>query len=224
MRRPRKVDRWRPSKSPDSASNPLIRPAEEYLELSSKTPTSSKEHTRSPKLLVLDLNGALIYRSKSGSGGGRRASYPRPYLPSFLKYLFGPERDGSPRPWDAFVWSSAQPDNVRAMVELGFGKKYTGGLWGWEKYEDRIAREEAGVGKLLGVWARDKMGLTASQYSTAIKMSWLTLDNKTQTTKDLRKVYEHFAPPEPDKDRWSPSLPADNGERDSSRLLIFSFA
>jgi hypothetical protein len=167
MSRPRSrvFERRRPSSSPDPVTKPLIRPSKEYLELSSQKASSSNEHVRRPKLLVLDLNGALIYRSKNGSGGGKRPSFPRPYLPSFLHYLFAPERDGSRRPWEAFVWSSAQPDNVRAMVELGFGKKYTAGIWTFESYEDKMERNNTGAGKLLGVWARDKMGLTPSQYS-----------------------------------------------------------
>lgn len=124
-----------------------------------------------PKLLVLDLNGALVYRSASGMAKTRRA-YPRPFLHNFLEYLFGPDADG--RAWEVFVWSSAQPHNVRKMVETTFGPEYSRGVWDQpERTASNEAKEQEGEevqmtgdgkqvkdsGHLLGVWARDKMSL-----------------------------------------------------------------
>lgn len=120
-----------------------------------------------PKLLVLDLNGALVYRS-AGSGKQRRA-YPRPFLHNFLEYLFGPDADGCA--WEVFVWSSAQPHNVRSMVETTFGPVYSRGVWdktpvtrsASKENPDEINLETENdtqpAGHLLGVWARDKMAL-----------------------------------------------------------------
>jgi hypothetical protein len=134
-----------------------------------------------PKLLVLDLNGTLIYRNKGGSNA--RTSYPRPYLGAFLKYLFRDltDSDWPMRPWEVFVWSSAQPHNVRAMLESTFDAGHIEGLWNEVKPNngDEEAAAEHGeeaeedddvdglrTSKVLGVWARDKMGLSKQEYGT----------------------------------------------------------
>ncbi|KAK1920903.1 hypothetical protein DB88DRAFT_112611 [Papiliotrema laurentii] len=166
-------------------------PPPEYLELSRPvTKLTSPSSSIIPKLLVLDLNGALIYRS--GSRSTERTIYPRPYLGNFLEYLFGPQPnvpvhadfDSDSRPWEVFVWSSAQPHNVRAMVETGFGRKWTEGVFDNVNSENASAGEK-GEGRLLGVWARDKMDLSSNDYN-----------RKVQTFKDLRKVLTHLAEPD----------------------------
>ncbi|WRT65454.1 uncharacterized protein IL334_002397 [Kwoniella shivajii] len=152
---------------------PVTLPSTDYLALLRPT-KPLKDNIPVPKLLVLDLNGALVFRNRSSDG---KKSYPRPYLSCFLEYLFLPTNEE--RAWEVFVWSSAQPHNVRGMVENAFGPRFIDGVWEEETERGRIARE-AGEGRLLGVWARDKMGLGASDYS-----------RKVQTTKDLRKVLDH---------------------------------
>ena len=72
--------------------------------------------------------------------------------------------DSALRPWSVFVWSSAQPHNVRSMVEMGFGPRYIQGVWQAEAKKSSLARAKSGEGRLLGVWARDKMGLSESDY------------------------------------------------------------
>jgi len=71
------------------------------------------------KLIVLDLNGALIFRDKFKPAGGRadrgvanvRRVTPRPYLNFLESYLVSPRAN-----WAAMVWSSAQPRSVEQMV------------------------------------------------------------------------------------------------------------
>ena len=139
-------------------------PPAEYIALSQPSVITSDEPPKvGPKLLVLDLNGALIYRS--GSRGTERSIYPRPYLGNFLEYLFSPSgKEGEPRAYEVFVWSSAQPHNVRAMVENGFGQKWIEGVYDQEE-QGGAERREKGEGRLMGVWARDKMDLNSSDYS-----------------------------------------------------------
>ncbi|WVR04065.1 hypothetical protein IAU60_001064 [Kwoniella sp. DSM 27419] len=157
---------------------PLQLPSAEYIKLSQPSAITKNDHVV-PKLLVLDLNGALVYRNR---GADLRKSYPRPYLQCFLEYLFLPDPSSpGPHPWEVFVWSSAQPHNVRGMVEGTFGPRWIEGIWEEETVRGREARE-GGEGRLLGVWARDKMGLAAGDYS-----------RKVQTTKDLRKVLDHLS-------------------------------
>jgi hypothetical protein len=138
-------------------------PDDEYMELSA--PFIAHEDDDAPslasKLLVLDLNGTLIYRNKGGSNF--RNAYPRPYLGSFFRYLYRPLADeNQARPWEVFVWSSAQPHNVRVMLESTFDPAHIEGLW--EAQEGEVEVDLGTSGKVLGVWARDKMGLSAAEY------------------------------------------------------------
>ncbi|KAI4526281.1 hypothetical protein K525DRAFT_250449 [Schizophyllum commune Loenen D] len=121
------------------------------------------------KLVVLDLNGTLVVRSKfegskgpRGRGGYARAPpaprvvYSRPYLRTFRKFLTHP----STRGWlDSMIWSSAQPKSIESMVAHAFPGD---------------ARRA-----LTAVWTRDDMGLSQAEYYS-----------KTQTTKDLEKVWQ----------------------------------
>lgn len=158
-----------PRQSAGSADFVVTLPSAEYIALSDpKTAPPLREgRGSSTKLLVLDLNGALIFRDKKS--GSRRTSYPRPYLGAFLDYLFLPEPNAklpAYRPWEVYVWSSAQPGNVQAMVESSFGEKYIEGIWRKETDQAREKREKNGEGRLLGVWARDKLGLSSVDYRT----------------------------------------------------------
>lgn len=107
-----------------------------------------------PKLIVLDLNGALLFRSAT------RKAHPRPYLRAFLQYIFHPGHQSasgeSERPYEVFVWSSAQPHNVQYMVDYAFGP-YAEGLYDPQTGEPLDADIAERSGKLLGVWARDKL-------------------------------------------------------------------
>ena len=63
------------------------------------------------KLIVLDLNGVLIYRKKS------IIFTPRPYTKNFLDYLFESNK------YEVMIWSSAIPKNVEYIVNNVF-KEY----------------------------------------------------------------------------------------------------
>ncbi|KAJ7816514.1 hypothetical protein B0H14DRAFT_2844637 [Mycena olivaceomarginata] len=123
--------------------------------------------TQAPrKLLVLDLNGTLLLRSKRTRSGPSppnpgitrsRLVHPRPYLGTFKEYIFHP----STKKWlDAMVWSSAQPHSVADMLNHCFGQQQR---------------------EFLAIWARDTLGLPPSLYH-----------QKTQTTKDLAKPWATF--------------------------------
>ncbi|KAF9443974.1 hypothetical protein P691DRAFT_371419 [Macrolepiota fuliginosa MF-IS2] len=167
-------------------------PDEEYLKISleesgrvgdADADTDARHLIR--KLLVLDLNGTLVYRSphrpwrdRYPVHGGAAAAvteedvyaqfdptqprpirtvHPRPYLTAFREYLFHP----STRRWlDTMVWSSAQPHSVGDMVEKCFGDR---------------------KGDLVAIWARDRLGLSDGDYG-----------RKVQTTKDLNKPWDEL--------------------------------
>lgn len=149
-------------------------PSEEYLKISAEKSETLRGAANGleglvRKLLVLDLNGTLVYRSPHRSWRDRypgsgdavaattvkdghpqsdpsqlrpiRVTHPRPYLTPFRDYLFHP----STKQWlDTMVWSSAQPRNVNDMVEKCFGDM---------------------KGELVAVWTRDRLGLDAGDYS-----------------------------------------------------------
>lgn len=156
----------RASRAPSADKTPhfvVTLPDNEYMELSNPHIPSLEERKSTQlhaRLLVLDLNGTLIYRNKHS--GNSRTSYPRPYLGNFLDYLLGADDRAEGSKWRVFVWSSAQPHNVRGMLESTFDPDQIEGLW------DETGLARPGVqdvkGRILGVWARDEMGLSAQQY------------------------------------------------------------
>lgn len=104
------------------------------------------------KLLVLDLNGTLLYRDRSkapmlhtrGSARtfGSFVTFPRPYLPAFLEYL----SHNITRGWlESMIWSSAQPQSIRRMLRDAF-----------------IEREA-----FRAVWTRDDLKLPRDHYSVS---------------------------------------------------------
>ena len=120
-------------------------PSPSYLSLANEEPEQLSTSSDRRKLLILDLNGTLVFRSvwrgktkhqhapPSASAAGDpgdagsapppprlRTAHPRPYLPAFRDYLFAPETQ---RWLDVMVWSSAQPHSVQGMVERVFGQE-----------------------------------------------------------------------------------------------------
>ncbi|KAJ1963557.1 hypothetical protein GGI12_001989 [Dipsacomyces acuminosporus] len=64
-------------------------------------------------MIVLDLNGTLIKRTKRNTFGGCRYGYARPYLHKFLRFILDN--------FAVMVWSSAQPNSVFNMLKVMFG-------------------------------------------------------------------------------------------------------
>ncbi|KAL5404812.1 hypothetical protein PMIN03_008872 [Paraphaeosphaeria minitans] len=92
----------------------------------------------SRKLVILDLNGTLIYRPNSRKQP--RKMIARPFLQQFLAYLFDN--------FAVMVWSSAKPENVSVLVEIGL-----------DGYRHR----------LIACWGRDTLGLDPKHYSMNVQ-------------------------------------------------------
>ncbi|KAF8328971.1 hypothetical protein F5887DRAFT_1287930, partial [Amanita rubescens] len=129
------------------------------------TTRAASSELLSKKLLVLDLNGTLLFRPKrsplphSGPSRGRfeRPVFRRPFMRTLCKYLFHQET----RSWfDTMVWSSAQPHNVATMVQSCF-----------------MNEQE----KLVLVWGRDHMDLDTDSYNKDVP-----------TMKNLETVWNYF--------------------------------
>lgn len=100
--------------TPERSPGPTA-PSDEYL-AAIDVPSQFVEHPIVRKLLILDLNGTMLFRSKATHPSKPRRVLLRPYVPAFLQYLFYRETN-----YDVMVWSSAQPVNVKDMVGKVFG-------------------------------------------------------------------------------------------------------
>ncbi|KZT34660.1 hypothetical protein SISSUDRAFT_1052458 [Sistotremastrum suecicum HHB10207 ss-3] len=183
-RRPTSPTHFRKERSPTPLPE-AVEPSPIYLALSEKA-SSTHPHPPSRKLLILDLNGTLVYRSGNRGTvypGGVRPSHPRPYMSSFRDYLFHPKT----KEWlDSMVWSSAQPHSVADMVRSCFGAEEVTPTIARKDEVAPVDRSKDGVLKkrnLVAIWARDTLGLSQRAYV-----------QKTQTYKDLAKPWSLLPP------------------------------
>lgn len=149
--------KWDVSRTPSPVH---LLPSDEYLSQSLQPSETISDPATSRKLLILDLNGTLLLRAPHvplpKRGRGRqphnpysdpttlrplRKVYLRPFMCCFRDFLFHEKT----KTWlDTMVWSSAQPHSVQDMIERSF-----------VDHKD----------ELLGVWARDTLGLAENEYS-----------------------------------------------------------
>ncbi|KAK5120068.1 hypothetical protein LTR85_006549 [Meristemomyces frigidus] len=116
-----------PPPSPKSASGKLLLlkrpvPTRAYLKQASQDPLTLDQPR--PLLVVLDLNGTLLYRKQRGGS----TFVERPRLKEFLYYLLSHHR--------VMVWSSARPGNVEPMCAKLFTaeqRKNLVAVWGRDK-------------------------------------------------------------------------------------------
>ncbi|KAI9797519.1 MAG: hypothetical protein M1833_005430 [Piccolia ochrophora] len=80
-------------------------PSKEYLAQASQL-SRTLSHARE-LLLVIDLNGTLLYRPKLGS-----SFIPRPYVDNFIRYVLST--------FQVMIWSSSRPENVEKMCRQIF--------------------------------------------------------------------------------------------------------
>ncbi|BFZ57296.1 hypothetical protein PYCC9005_004347 [Savitreella phatthalungensis] len=118
---------------------PVPKPSQEYLAVCREGFDHLPE--REKKLLILDLNGTLIYRSGRYNQKDRVA-HLRPGLSEFMTWALDHD-------FCVLIWSSATPHSVRGMCKVAFS-------------EDVRSR-------LTGVWARDTLNLTPEQYGNKVQ-------------------------------------------------------
>ncbi|TKA55838.1 hypothetical protein B0A49_12998 [Cryomyces minteri] len=115
---------------------PVPKPTATYLSQASQEP--QRLASARPLLIIIDLNGTLIHRPKH-----RPTSFKaRPHVPDFLSYLIAN--------YTCLVWSSAQPQNVKALCAQLF--------------------TPAQRAQLVGEWGRDTLGLNKLQYSNKVQV------------------------------------------------------
>jgi hypothetical protein len=119
-------------------------PTQDYL-LNASLPPYRLE-TATTKLLVLDLNGTLLFRPRRDTGQHRTTRksstqpLPRPHLAEFITYIF--------RHFKVMFWSSATPANVKSMIAA---------ITTAQQRNDVVA-----------TWARDTLGLTPKEYNQKV--------------------------------------------------------
>jgi hypothetical protein len=86
-------------------------PLEAYLTQASEESTTLDSPGQKNTLVVLDLNGTVLYRPTKNP----KSMIARPYLTPFLRYLF--------QNFKVMVWSSAQPASVKSLLEQALDKE-----------------------------------------------------------------------------------------------------
>ena len=183
-------------------------PRPEYLEKAAQEPKqlTEEEATERKLLVVLDLNGTLVFRAKSGNGRALDSvrAVPRPFLACFLQYCLGlpnsssedsvastgKQVDASDRPHGSHFWQTvaqsadnngATADSAPAYEPRSNGKAEVV-VWSSAQPVNvdsmvRASFDEAVRSRLLRVWARD----------TLVPVRFYQL--KAESTKDLEIVW-----------------------------------
>lgn len=109
---------------------------------------SNRLASPSQKLLVLDLNGTLVFRPPPKPSKMQREILPRPYMLAFAQFI-------ARHPTiQTMIWSSAWLHNVMKMVDAAFGNGPEGKC------------------RLIHIWARDTLGLSQAEFGQLLVYSW----------------------------------------------------
>lgn len=120
------------------SSKSVPRPSIGYLTQACTEPSSANAPQR--LLLVLDLNGTLLFRARPKKG-----FHSRPWLPHFLDYCFANH--------SVLVWSSARPHNVTTICDGLFSAEQRALLLG-EWARDKLNLTKAQYDQRLQVYKR----------------------------------------------------------------------
>ena len=123
---------------PSAASGGVPEPTAAYLARAALAPRAAASPR--PLLIVLDLNGTLLFRPRRKQP---QHFVARPHALPFLRYCL--------RTFHVVIWSSARPDNVAAMVAN----------------PDLLSSDERA--RLVAVWARDRFGLSRADFGRRVQ-------------------------------------------------------
>jgi hypothetical protein len=128
---------------------PAPAPKSEYMAQAAQEPTTVEMSGRT--LVILDLNGTLLYRPNRN----KRTMIARPFLIPFLRYLFSN--------FAVMVWSSARPENVASLVEQSLEedlRKTLVAQWGRDAFNLKPEHYSANVQvykNLDLVWSKEEI-------------------------------------------------------------------
>ncbi|KAK4044833.1 hypothetical protein C8A01DRAFT_11851 [Parachaetomium inaequale] len=118
--------------APSAASGGIPEPTPEYLHRSSFLPY--RLPSPKPILVVIDLNGTLLYRPNKRANPHKFVE--RPLAKAFLQRCIDKHH--------VVIWSSARPDNVERMCAQLLAPDY--------------------LARVIAIWGRDRFGLSADDY------------------------------------------------------------
>ncbi|OAV94090.1 hypothetical protein PTTG_02897 [Puccinia triticina 1-1 BBBD Race 1] len=201
------------SEAPSATDIKLAQPAQPAPKTETKPAVEEQPPIKPspPPLLILDLNGCLLYREYQP--GRPKIIHPRPHLHDLFQYALGPPADqgkhsqGSQKQnWEVLIWSSAQPKNVQLMcnaIEVQKRPKLSNRGQRATQLEDisnqlgslKINHGEAEGSKkaeliprrVLDIWDRNQLDLSSVDYG-----------RKVSTTKDLRKIWDRLSWTDPE--------------------------
>lgn len=133
-------------------------PTEAYMTQAAAEPSIVELSGR--VLVILDLNGTLLYRPNRN----KKSMIARPFLIPFLRYLFSN--------FAVMVWSSARPENVASLVEQSLEedlRKTLVAQWARDKFnlKPEHYNKNVQVYKNLDlVWAKDEIQKQHPDYRT----------------------------------------------------------
>ncbi|KAL8772576.1 MAG: hypothetical protein Q9209_002237 [Squamulea sp. 1 TL-2023] len=151
---------------------------------------TTKRPNPQPLLLVLDLNGTLLYRPKASS-----AYKPRPSLSSFLSHVISN--------YKVLIWSSAKSQNVTGICSQIFTKaqrKLLLGEWARDTLDLTPAQYSAKVQvykRLDRIWSTDRIQRTHPDFQNGQRWGqWNTLLLDDSVLKSSAQPYNAVVVPE----------------------------
>ncbi|KAL8791403.1 MAG: hypothetical protein Q9213_000019 [Squamulea squamosa] len=180
--------------SPGSSVKGLAAPVPQAAYLAQSAIATTKRPNPQPLLVVLDLNGTLLYRPKASS------SYqPRPSLSSFLSHVISN--------YKVLIWSSAKPQNVTGICSQIFTKaqrKLLLGEWARDTLDLTPAQYSAKVQvykRLDRIWSIDRIQRTHPDFQKGQRWGqWNTLLLDDSVLKSSAQPYNAVVVPEFTKD------------------------
>ncbi|KAK1912212.1 hypothetical protein P3342_009812 [Pyrenophora teres f. teres] len=137
---------------------PAPEPAQEYMNQAAEEPSASE--TPGQMLVILDLNGTVLFRPNRNA----QTMIARPFLRPFLRYLFDN--------FKVMVWSSAKPENVKSLVSQALDNDLRSKLvevWGRDSFglsPSHYAKNVQVYKNLKLVWSRSQIQSFHSDYET----------------------------------------------------------
>jgi hypothetical protein len=138
---------------------PAPNPTDMYMSQASEEPAALEQPGH--VLVILDLNGTVLFRPNKNA----KTMIARPYLKPFLRYLF--------QNFKVMVWSSARPANVKALVDQALDKELRSMLvavWARDTFglsATNFSQNVQVYKNLRLIWSRDQIQQHHPQYAAS---------------------------------------------------------
>ncbi|KAL8813099.1 MAG: hypothetical protein Q9200_000515 [Gallowayella weberi] len=189
-RLPKSTSQTARRQSPEAAVQGPSAPTPDTSYIAQSAVATTKLSFPQPLLLVLDLNGTLLFRSRASS-----AYKPRPFLEAFLAHCIAS--------YYVLIWSSATPQNVTSICSRIFKPEQRQMLLGeWARDTLDLTREQyqakVQVFKRLDrIWSIDRIQRTHPDFEKGQRWGqWNTLLLDDSVLKSSAQPYNAVVVPE----------------------------